>query len=198
MLCARTIRYIYLISMLPVCLSVFFPPPFSCFLSLLLVAAVVWKIKQTCWASRRREVRSTGLYFSCLLFIHITYVDTVTKSGGEKHPIMSNAFPKVVIKSFIVKPVYTIKTTMSAISLCFALKYAMLIILIRGSGKPISVDSAHLKQRRLARGTANTPLQHSLAFADCFLQIFIRLYFAIKAPFFKRRSKANHCGIKLR
>uniref|UniRef100_A0A8C9X7G5 Attractin like 1 n=1 Tax=Sander lucioperca TaxID=283035 RepID=A0A8C9X7G5_SANLU len=28
---------------------------FFCFLSLLLVAAVVWKIKQTCWASRRRE-----------------------------------------------------------------------------------------------------------------------------------------------
>uniref|UniRef100_A0A8C6XY71 Attractin n=1 Tax=Naja naja TaxID=35670 RepID=A0A8C6XY71_NAJNA len=28
---------------------------FSCFLSLLLVAAVVWKIKQSCWASRRRE-----------------------------------------------------------------------------------------------------------------------------------------------
>uniref|UniRef100_A0AAQ5YU46 Attractin-like 1a n=1 Tax=Amphiprion ocellaris TaxID=80972 RepID=A0AAQ5YU46_AMPOC len=27
----------------------------DCFLSLLLVAAVVWKIKQTCWASRRRE-----------------------------------------------------------------------------------------------------------------------------------------------
>uniref|UniRef100_A0A672HZ36 Attractin n=1 Tax=Salarias fasciatus TaxID=181472 RepID=A0A672HZ36_SALFA len=27
----------------------------SCFLSLLLVAAVVWKIKQSCWASRRRE-----------------------------------------------------------------------------------------------------------------------------------------------
>ncbi|XP_009072950.1 PREDICTED: attractin-like, partial [Acanthisitta chloris] len=26
-----------------------------CFLSLLLVAAVVWKIKQSCWASRRRE-----------------------------------------------------------------------------------------------------------------------------------------------
>uniref|UniRef100_A0A8C4EDP5 Attractin-like 1a n=1 Tax=Dicentrarchus labrax TaxID=13489 RepID=A0A8C4EDP5_DICLA len=26
-----------------------------CFLSLLLVAAVVWKVKQTCWASRRRE-----------------------------------------------------------------------------------------------------------------------------------------------
>lgn len=31
-------------------------PLCSCFLSLLLVAAVVWKIKQTCWASRRREV----------------------------------------------------------------------------------------------------------------------------------------------
>lgn len=30
--------------------------PHSCFLSLLLVAAVVWKIKQSCWASRRREV----------------------------------------------------------------------------------------------------------------------------------------------
>uniref|UniRef100_A0A8C6M6V0 Attractin-like 1b n=1 Tax=Nothobranchius furzeri TaxID=105023 RepID=A0A8C6M6V0_NOTFU len=36
----------------------FFVTFFSCFLSLLLVAAVVWKIKQTCWASRRREVRS--------------------------------------------------------------------------------------------------------------------------------------------
>uniref|UniRef100_A0A673B1B3 Attractin like 1 n=1 Tax=Sphaeramia orbicularis TaxID=375764 RepID=A0A673B1B3_9TELE len=35
----------------------FFVTFFSCFLSLLLVAAVVWKIKQTCWASRRREVR---------------------------------------------------------------------------------------------------------------------------------------------
>uniref|UniRef100_A0A673AW35 Attractin-like 1b n=1 Tax=Sphaeramia orbicularis TaxID=375764 RepID=A0A673AW35_9TELE len=34
----------------------FFVTFFSCFLSLLLVAAVVWKIKQTCWASRRREV----------------------------------------------------------------------------------------------------------------------------------------------
>uniref|UniRef100_A0A3Q3JKC5 Attractin-like 1a n=1 Tax=Monopterus albus TaxID=43700 RepID=A0A3Q3JKC5_MONAL len=33
----------------------FFVTFFSCFLSLLLVAAVVWKIKQTCWASRQRE-----------------------------------------------------------------------------------------------------------------------------------------------
>uniref|UniRef100_A0A674MTV0 Attractin like 1 n=1 Tax=Takifugu rubripes TaxID=31033 RepID=A0A674MTV0_TAKRU len=33
----------------------FFVTFFSCFLSLLLVAAVVWKVKQTCWASRRRE-----------------------------------------------------------------------------------------------------------------------------------------------
>ncbi|KAJ8382589.1 hypothetical protein SKAU_G00033670 [Synaphobranchus kaupii] len=33
----------------------FFVTFFSCFLSLLLVAAVVWKIKQSCWASRRRE-----------------------------------------------------------------------------------------------------------------------------------------------
>lgn len=32
------------------------PSVHSCFLSLLLVAAVVWKIKQSCWASRRREV----------------------------------------------------------------------------------------------------------------------------------------------
>ncbi|CAM2117790.1 unnamed protein product [Caretta caretta] len=37
----------------------FFVTFFSCFLSLLLVAAVVWKIKQTCWASRRREVSIT-------------------------------------------------------------------------------------------------------------------------------------------
>ncbi|XP_074151794.1 attractin-like protein 1 isoform X4 [Sminthopsis crassicaudata] len=36
----------------------FFVTFFSCFLSLLLVAAVVWKIKQTCWASRRRESSS--------------------------------------------------------------------------------------------------------------------------------------------
>ncbi|XP_061693786.1 attractin-like protein 1 isoform X2 [Syngnathoides biaculeatus] len=34
----------------------FFVTFFSCFLSLLLVAAVVWKVKQTCWASRRREL----------------------------------------------------------------------------------------------------------------------------------------------
>lgn len=34
----------------------FCPSAHSCFLSLLLVAAVVWKIKQSCWASRRREV----------------------------------------------------------------------------------------------------------------------------------------------
>uniref|UniRef100_A0A673JY38 Attractin-like protein 1 n=1 Tax=Sinocyclocheilus rhinocerous TaxID=307959 RepID=A0A673JY38_9TELE len=33
----------------------FFVTFFSCFLSLLLVAAVVWKVKQMCWASRRRE-----------------------------------------------------------------------------------------------------------------------------------------------
>ncbi|XP_066535250.1 attractin-like protein 1 [Hoplias malabaricus] len=33
----------------------FFVTFFSCFLSLLLVVAVVWKLKQTCWASRRRE-----------------------------------------------------------------------------------------------------------------------------------------------
>ncbi|XP_078717801.1 attractin isoform X3 [Lampetra fluviatilis] len=33
----------------------FFITFFSCFLSLLLVAAVVWKIKQSCWATRRRE-----------------------------------------------------------------------------------------------------------------------------------------------
>uniref|UniRef100_A0A8D3CGU7 Attractin-like 1a n=1 Tax=Scophthalmus maximus TaxID=52904 RepID=A0A8D3CGU7_SCOMX len=39
----------------------FFVTFFSCFLSLLLVAAVVWKIKQTCWASRRREVGRTGV-----------------------------------------------------------------------------------------------------------------------------------------
>ncbi|XP_032408589.1 attractin-like protein 1 isoform X3 [Xiphophorus hellerii] len=42
----------------------FFVTFFSCFLSLLLVAAVVWKIKQTCWASRRREV---GHAHSCVL-----------------------------------------------------------------------------------------------------------------------------------
>uniref|UniRef100_A0A3P9NJK9 Attractin-like 1a n=1 Tax=Poecilia reticulata TaxID=8081 RepID=A0A3P9NJK9_POERE len=33
----------------------FFVTFFSCFLLLLLVAVVVWKIKQTCWTSRRRE-----------------------------------------------------------------------------------------------------------------------------------------------
>uniref|UniRef100_A0AAQ5YPZ8 Attractin-like 1b n=1 Tax=Amphiprion ocellaris TaxID=80972 RepID=A0AAQ5YPZ8_AMPOC len=48
----------------------FFVTFFSCFLSLLLVAAVVWKIKQTCWASRRRESRnchnSSVLFFLCV------------------------------------------------------------------------------------------------------------------------------------
>lgn len=50
----------------------------SCFLSLLLVAAVVWKIKQTCWASRRREVgHNVILYivvrvylFSCVYTVY--------------------------------------------------------------------------------------------------------------------------------
>ncbi|KAK9398572.1 Attractin like 1 [Crotalus adamanteus] len=46
----------------------FFVTFFSCFLSLLLVAAVVWKIKQSCWASRRREVGQT---------------DAVTASGND-------------------------------------------------------------------------------------------------------------------
>lgn len=59
----------------------FFPPcflHFSCFLSLLLVAAVVWKIKQSCWASRRREVgqndRITAFLLRpvsfCVCFLH--------------------------------------------------------------------------------------------------------------------------------
>ncbi|XP_061412599.1 attractin-like protein 1 isoform X1 [Lethenteron reissneri] len=34
----------------------FFVTFFSCFLSLLLLAAVVWKIKHSCWASHRREM----------------------------------------------------------------------------------------------------------------------------------------------
>ncbi|XP_043998689.1 attractin isoform X2 [Gambusia affinis] len=42
----------------------FFVTFFSCFLSLLLVAAVVWKIKQSCWASRRREIVSIQLSYS--------------------------------------------------------------------------------------------------------------------------------------
>ncbi|XP_076830982.1 attractin [Brachyhypopomus gauderio] len=41
----------------------FFVTFFSCFLSLLLVAAVVWKIKQSCWASRRREVSTAAAAF---------------------------------------------------------------------------------------------------------------------------------------
>jgi len=43
----------------------FFVTFFSCFLSLLLVAAVVWKIKQTCWASRRRELQFGKQYMEC-------------------------------------------------------------------------------------------------------------------------------------
>lgn len=39
--------------------------PSSCFLSLLLVAAVVWKVKQTCWASRRREVGHSSSRCMC-------------------------------------------------------------------------------------------------------------------------------------
>ena len=40
----------------------------SCFLSLLLVAAVVWKVKQTCWASRRREVGHRSISSVVLIF----------------------------------------------------------------------------------------------------------------------------------
>jgi len=45
----------------------------SCFLSLLLVAAVVWKVKQTCWASRRREVEHVCVCVCvcvrCIIFV---------------------------------------------------------------------------------------------------------------------------------
>lgn len=42
------------------------PSVHSCFLSLLLVAAVVWKIKQSCWASRRREVSQRLKLTTCI------------------------------------------------------------------------------------------------------------------------------------
>uniref|UniRef100_A0A8C2QXS7 Attractin like 1 n=1 Tax=Capra hircus TaxID=9925 RepID=A0A8C2QXS7_CAPHI len=56
----------------------FFVTFFSCFLSLLLVAAVVWKIKQTCWASRRREVITNiwiSSFFKSISFIKIEQVN---------------------------------------------------------------------------------------------------------------------------
>uniref|UniRef100_A0AAY4AY35 Attractin-like protein 1 n=1 Tax=Denticeps clupeoides TaxID=299321 RepID=A0AAY4AY35_9TELE len=59
----------------------FFVTFFSCFLSLLLVAAVVWKIKQTCWASRRREqlMRERQLMASR----PFASVDVVPENGSE-------------------------------------------------------------------------------------------------------------------
>ncbi|KPP68547.1 hypothetical protein Z043_112770 [Scleropages formosus] len=55
----------------------FFVTFFSCFLSLLLVAAVVWKIKQTCWASRRRERAAT-----CAAILELLTLNTCLKGTG--------------------------------------------------------------------------------------------------------------------
>lgn len=77
----------------------------------------------------------------------------ITKCGKKKPSRPVKCIPNVVIKSFMMKLVYTIKTTVSAISLwCSALQCTMLINLIRGSGEPISFDRTCLKQRRLAEG----------------------------------------------
>lgn len=57
----------------------------SCFLSLLLVAAVVWKIKQTCWASRRREVspRHTSARIIRLSHVSSTTLKMLGRTEGQ-------------------------------------------------------------------------------------------------------------------
>lgn len=60
------------------------PHSSSCFLSLLLVAAVVWKIKQSCWASRRREVGQTDGWNHSFMKLPLSFVLGVCK-GGSKH-----------------------------------------------------------------------------------------------------------------
>uniref|UniRef100_A0A669BA32 Attractin like 1 n=1 Tax=Oreochromis niloticus TaxID=8128 RepID=A0A669BA32_ORENI len=72
----------------------FFVTFFSCFLSLLLVAAVVWKIKQTCWASRRREVIFTVCFSHCSIF-HININNFISRASHTIFFILQGA-PKPV------------------------------------------------------------------------------------------------------
>uniref|UniRef100_G3PBV2 Attractin like 1 n=1 Tax=Gasterosteus aculeatus aculeatus TaxID=481459 RepID=G3PBV2_GASAC len=71
----------------------FFVTFFSCFLSLLLVAAVVWKVKQTCWASRRREqlMRERQQMASR----PFASVNVALEAGGDQEEL-SQALPKPV------------------------------------------------------------------------------------------------------
>ncbi|XP_062330450.1 attractin-like protein 1 isoform X2 [Osmerus eperlanus] len=64
----------------------FFVTFFSCFLSLLLVAAVVWKIKQTCWASRRRELMRERQQMASRPFASVAVALDI---GGEQTELLS-------------------------------------------------------------------------------------------------------------
>lgn len=99
----------------------FFVTFFSCFLSLLLVAAVVWKIKQSCWASRRREQLLREMQqMASRPFASIN----VAMEAEEEPPDLIGGNVKSVPKPIALEP-------------CFGNKAAVLSIFVRlprGSG----------------------------------------------------------------
>uniref|UniRef100_A0A669BQL6 Attractin like 1 n=1 Tax=Oreochromis niloticus TaxID=8128 RepID=A0A669BQL6_ORENI len=69
----------------------------SCFLSLLLVAAVVWKIKQTCWASRRREqLMRERQQMASRPFASVTVALEVGDDQEELLQVRTKAVPKPI------------------------------------------------------------------------------------------------------
>lgn len=123
------------------------------FVSLAVFSRCCWWL-QWCGRSNRLAGPQDGERYVHTSFIFI-YTFHTHHIHGYSHKVWwretsrhVRCFPNVVMKSFMVKLMYTIKTTVSAESLwCFVPTYAMLIIVIRGSGEPISFDSTHLKQR---------------------------------------------------
>ncbi|XP_072533473.1 attractin-like protein 1 isoform X2 [Salminus brasiliensis] len=69
----------------------FFVTFFSCFLSLLLVAAVIWKIKQTFWASRRREeLTRERRQMASRPFASVPVSLEVTEEGKEEEELLKD------------------------------------------------------------------------------------------------------------
>ncbi|XP_064190789.1 attractin-like [Anguilla rostrata] len=123
----------------------FFVTFFSCFLSLLLVAAVVWKIKQSCWASRRREQLLREMQqMASRPFATIN----VALEAEEEPPDLIGGNVKGVPKPIALEP-------------CFGNKAAVLSIFVRlprgSGGVPPPGQSGQLP--------ASPPLFHLVAFS---------------------------------
>uniref|UniRef100_A0A672HY88 Attractin n=1 Tax=Salarias fasciatus TaxID=181472 RepID=A0A672HY88_SALFA len=122
----------------------------SCFLSLLLVAAVVWKIKQSCWASRRREQLLREMQqMASRPFATIN----VALETDEEPPDLIGGNVKSVPKPIALEP-------------CFGNKAAVLSIFVRlprgTGGIPPPGQSAHIWEQEKEHGIKTQRKQHHL------------------------------------